>query len=116
MNILIHSNNIYFNIGLAQCFRDIQETLSGLNIIHSLPLSHLPDLAGMDVIILALENYHDYQAAAELALRYPGLVVGFTSAKEGANKQVISSQADSLIKISRIWADFFPANTSNQPI
>ena len=38
------------------------------------------------------------------------------SAWEGANKQVISSQADSLIKISRIWADFFPANTSNQPI
>ena len=36
--------------------------------------------------------------------------------KEGANKQVISSKADSLIKISRIWADFFPANTSNQPI
>ena len=31
-------------------------------------------------------------------------------AREGANKQVISSQADSLIKISRIWADFFPAN------
>ncbi|MEN5634438.1 hypothetical protein ABEK41_26440, partial [Klebsiella pneumoniae] len=25
-------------------------------------------------------------------------------AREGANKQVISSQADSLIKISRIWA------------
>ena len=38
------------------------------------------------------------------------------AAREGANKQVISSQADSLIKISRIWADFFPANTSNQPI
>ncbi|MEE9975178.1 NAD(P)-binding domain-containing protein (plasmid) [Klebsiella pneumoniae] len=38
------------------------------------------------------------------------------NAMEGANKQVISSQADSLIKISRIWADFFPANTSNQPI
>ncbi|WP_409517907.1 hypothetical protein, partial [Escherichia coli] len=37
-------------------------------------------------------------------------------AKEGANKQVISSQVDSLIKISRIWAEFFPANTSNQPI
>ncbi|MDM4825915.1 phage tail protein [Escherichia coli] len=36
--------------------------------------------------------------------------------REGANKQVISSQVDSLIKISRIWADFFPANTSNQPI
>ena len=38
------------------------------------------------------------------------------SSREGANKQVISSQADSLIKISRIWADFFPANTSNQPV
>ncbi|ARJ94122.1 ABC transporter [Escherichia coli] len=44
---------------------------------------------------------------------YPGL---FYLIREGANKQVISSQADSLIKISRIWADFFPANTSNQPI
>ncbi|MDZ1049101.1 phage tail fiber protein, partial [Klebsiella pneumoniae] len=31
------------------------------------------------------------------------------SLRESANKQVISSQADSLIKISRIWADFFPA-------
>ena len=40
----------------------------------------------------------------------------FGGLREGANKQVISSQADSLIKISRIWADFFPANTSNQPI
>lgn len=29
------------------------------------------------------------------------------SPREGANKQVISSQADSLIKISRIWADYF---------
>ncbi|AUZ72551.1 ABC transporter [Citrobacter freundii complex sp. CFNIH6] len=41
---------------------------------------------------------------------------GSARSREGANKQVISSQADSLIKISRIWADFFPANTSNQPI
>ncbi|MGM9502674.1 hypothetical protein SPM83_10250, partial [Enterobacter hormaechei subsp. xiangfangensis] len=38
--------------------------------------------------------------------------MGVSVPKEGANKQVISSQADSLIKISRIWADFFPANTS----
>ena len=43
-------------------------------------------------------------------------MVGVEESREGANKQVISSQADSLIKISRIWADFFPANTSNQPI
>ncbi len=44
------------------------------------------------------------------------IVPGENTSREGANKQVISSQADSLIKISRIWADFFPANTSNQPI
>ncbi len=43
-------------------------------------------------------------------------LMSFKGIMEGANKQVISSQADSLIKISRIWADFFPANTSNQPI
>ena len=45
-----------------------------------------------------------------------GINVTWRWSREGANKQVISSQADSLIKISRIWADFFPANTSNQPI
>ncbi|WP_261175408.1 leucine efflux protein LeuE, partial [Citrobacter freundii] len=33
------------------------------------------------------------------------LILSLTNPKEGANKQVISSQADSLIKISRIWAD-----------
>ncbi|AUH93770.1 hypothetical protein EII45_29555 [Klebsiella pneumoniae] len=49
-----------------------------------------------------------------MMISYQELVRTFP--KEGANKQVISSQADSLIKISRIWADFFPANTSNQPI
>ncbi|MDK4548864.1 hypothetical protein OQ853_05540 [Enterobacter roggenkampii] len=50
--------------------------------------------------------------------RKPEIAASFLKAFawEGANKQVISSQADSLIKISRIWADFFPANTSNQPI
>lgn len=47
---------------------------------------------------------------------HEGQTVAINPSKEGANKQVISSQADSLIKISRIWADFFPANTSNQPI
>ncbi|MFM2839104.1 hypothetical protein AB8S79_29705, partial [Klebsiella pneumoniae] len=49
MNILIHSNNIYFNIGIAQCFRDIQKTAPELKVIHSLPLSHLPELSGLDV-------------------------------------------------------------------
>ncbi|BBK16674.1 hypothetical protein SL180013_11740 [Salmonella enterica subsp. enterica serovar Senftenberg] len=54
---------------------------------------------------LYLKRYTPQEIADELNLP-----------KEGANKQVISSQVDSLIKISRIWADFFPANTSNQPI
>ncbi len=50
-------------------------------------------------------------------MAYPDIfLISGEEFKEGANKQVISSQADSLIKISRIWADFFPANTSNQPI
>ncbi|WP_334659751.1 hypothetical protein, partial [Klebsiella pneumoniae] len=49
-----------------------------------------------------------------MMISYQELVRTFL--RESANKQVISSQADSLIKISRIWADFFPANTSNQPI
>ncbi|MDN6915169.1 hypothetical protein EXW77_29280 [Klebsiella pneumoniae] len=49
-----------------------------------------------------------------MMISYQELVRTFP--RESANKQVISSQADSLIKISRIWADFFPANTSNQPI
>ncbi|CAA0281319.1 PTS system fructose-specific EIIABC component [Klebsiella pneumoniae] len=44
---------------------------------------------------------------------YGVIIAADKDVKEGANKQVISSQADSLIKISRIWADFFPANTSN---
>lgn len=52
---------------------------------------------------------------SKLTVRF-ACVLPVKTAKEGANKQVISSQADSLIKISRIWADFFPANTSNQPI
>ncbi|WP_220247166.1 hypothetical protein, partial [Klebsiella pneumoniae] len=43
-----------------------------------------------------------------MMISYQELVRTFP--REGANKQVISSQADSLIKISRIWADFFPAN------
>ncbi|MDZ2014076.1 phage tail tape measure protein, partial [Klebsiella quasipneumoniae] len=49
------------------------------------------------------------QAAAYSNLYANMQQVGAQTFREGANKQVISSQADSLIKISRIWADFFPA-------
>ena len=63
--------------------------------------------------LLGRSAFNRYYYAAFLITRE---TLGYMQPKEGANKQVISSQADSLIKISRIWADFFPANTSNQPI
>ncbi|MGQ6457339.1 hypothetical protein ACUNFJ_08705, partial [Serratia sp. IR-2025] len=64
---------------------------------------------------LCIIQYHiEKKPAAKLA--NAGACGLSRPSREGANKQVISSQADSLIKISRIWADFFPANTSNQPI
>ncbi len=59
------------------------------------------------------ENFVDLSGFGD---RYEAIAVDMrATVREGANKQVISSQADSLIKISRIWADFF-RNTSNQPI
>ncbi|SLR99780.1 Domain of uncharacterised function (DUF932) [Klebsiella pneumoniae] len=67
---------------------------------------------GKEVPEIILLNSHDGSSSYQMI---PG-IFRFVCTKEGANKQVISSQADSLIKISRIWADFFPANTSNQPI
>ena len=66
--------------------------------------------------IAATKIDHTFRTANdlwEITITHPQQAL---SVREGANKQVISSQADSLIKISRIWADFFPANTSNQPI
>ncbi|MCK2657692.1 hypothetical protein MZE58_22295, partial [Escherichia coli] len=54
-----------------------------------------------------LEN-HKIDVWGELSINVAGNWAGIRNAKtlrEGANKQVISSQADSLIKISRIWAD-----------
>jgi hypothetical protein len=98
LNILIHSNNIYFNIGLAQCFRIFRKP-ARIKIIHSLPLSHLPELAGLDVIILSLENYHDYQAAAEFAQRFQGLVIGFTSANNVRRGRAFF--ADTLLWVSQ---------------
>lgn len=66
-------------------------------------------MASPGVQIAMMSVVEDIADPKELALHQKEV-------REGANKQVISSQADSLIKISRIWADFFPANTSNQPI
>ncbi|MDV0653215.1 hypothetical protein RZP13_27955, partial [Klebsiella quasipneumoniae subsp. similipneumoniae] len=55
----------------------------------------------MHVIALLLEDSKRLQELEPNA----GTEARIWLAKEGANKQVISSQADSLIKISRIWAD-----------
>ena len=115
-----------------------KESLFFLNVLDIPPNN--PDSAGKNVLKFAMQNriklfYRPKGIAAvnkntfhKLALTRSGnsysirndaanwVTVTEVKAKEGANKQVISSQADSLIKISRIWADFFPANTSNQPI
>ncbi|EPW8251251.1 hypothetical protein ACWP77_005521, partial [Klebsiella pneumoniae] len=73
-------------------------------------------------VYLTIENFRSVKEKSTLNLsasgssnhltthiyKNDGMNVGtLMSAGEGANKQVISSQADSLIKISRIWADFF---------
>ncbi|MGT7123030.1 hypothetical protein ACRWXJ_11510, partial [Escherichia coli] len=58
------------------------------------------------------KDWIDYLASTDMGIVLVSDRNMQSLAKEGANKQVISSQADSLIKISRIWADFFPANTS----
>ncbi|MGU4369802.1 hypothetical protein, partial [Escherichia coli] len=64
--------------------------------------------------VLLWEQYSGIKTFIKRISRYrtDDFILSKKTAKEGANKQVISSQADSLIKISRIWADFFPANTS----
>ena len=67
------------------------------------------------MILLGVASARSLFLSVPRSYRMRSQVYRFIS-REGANKQVISSQADSLIKISRIWADFFPANTSNQPI
>ncbi len=67
----------------------------------------IPEIKATEAEMISIRHY--LHANPELSLEE-------FNTREGANKQVISSQADSLIKISRIWADFFPANTSNQPI
>ncbi len=80
--------NVYYDYDIESVFNWVKEHFI---LKHSASLVNSP--------------WYDYDIEIDLRL-----------VKEGANKQVISSQADSLIKISRIWADFFPANTSNQPI
>ncbi|MXF85358.1 tape measure protein [Escherichia coli] len=95
----------WFN-GAANKIANFQEPMSNLvNNTQSTPPAITGDMVN--------SNAQLAMTISELSRKVDALTA---EAKEGANKQVISSQADSLIKISRIWADFFPANTSNQPI
>nr|WCL22745.1 4-hydroxy-tetrahydrodipicolinate synthase [Escherichia coli] len=82
-----------------------------------LPLiAHISSTVEEDMLYLADAAYDSGYDAVMVLPQYYYAQTSRQLLREGANKQVISSQADSLIKISRIWADFFPANTSNQPI
>ncbi|MDW2593251.1 hypothetical protein, partial [Citrobacter braakii] len=55
----------------------------------------IPNNYWQRIVISIADNYGNTGTPEDVVVR-----------REGANKQVISSQADSLIKISRIWADF----------
>lgn len=97
----------------------VNKALRQATVMANVLAQFIADSANIDV----LDDGNTAAILSNLKNSMPGRLMGVqvvTSSalitKEGANKQVISSQADSLIKISRIWADFFPANTSNQPI
>ncbi len=97
---------------------------SSSKIINCLNRIKLPEMKEFssekiyDYIDIIIEDYENIKENAYLVVPQINYTMDLNieDSREGANKQVISSQADSLIKISRIWADFFPANTSNQPI
>ncbi|HHT3498618.1 TPA: hypothetical protein ACTYW4_005508, partial [Klebsiella pneumoniae] len=88
---------------------ELMPTLLGISLYSSIQAS----LSYISQLFTDIRNHQIIEEQARFERISETIVDSF---REGANKQVISSQADSLIKISRIWADFFPANTSNQPI
>ncbi|MEH4948701.1 lipopolysaccharide core heptose(II) kinase RfaY, partial [Escherichia coli] len=69
-------------------------------------LNVLNDFLSYDINIIKVFRSIDDTKVMLIDTDYGKLILKVFSPKEGANKQVISSQADSLIKISRIWADF----------
>ncbi|WP_326938026.1 hypothetical protein [Escherichia coli] len=107
-NLLSKKDSVFVSDLLREAkVNELDETLSTTR------LNHLID-KGYERITLQLDLGGESPGYLEKDKHYREADAALL--KEGANKQVISSQADSLIKISRIWADFFPANTSNQPI
>ncbi|MGC0221442.1 hypothetical protein [Enterobacter cloacae complex sp. 2025EL-00065] len=115
------SDNLVFNevniALLSSLFNGLYFALSASIIYASLMLlKRIPKNIVASCLLQFCINIGLYTLFVAVERGYSKLHTLGSGAKEGANKQVISSQADSLIKISRIWADFFPANTSNQPI
>ena len=105
-NYTISKNDLYISIaGTIGLIGEIPEQLDNANLTEN--AAKLCSILGTD------KKYLKYVLSSNKIIEQ---FDDKTTSREGANKQVISSQADSLIKISRIWADFFPANTSNQPI
>ncbi|MGU2648257.1 helix-turn-helix transcriptional regulator [Escherichia coli] len=118
VNILLSNNFIRINknITLSDLTHFLVSNLHTQNVYSTQePLTH----DEIDILRLCV-SYSLKQIAIIKGIDYKTIsyhkIRALNKLKEGANKQVISSQVDSLIKISRIWADFFPANTSNQPI
>ncbi|WP_250665953.1 SDR family NAD(P)-dependent oxidoreductase [Escherichia coli] len=108
----IDNMNDYYDVSLKQARLDLLKTP-----LFSFYKIDLAERVNMEQLFATEKFNRVIHLAAQAGVRYSlENPHAYADAKEGANKQVISSQADSLIKISRIWADFFPANTSNQPI
>ncbi|CAM8681992.1 restriction endonuclease subunit S [Kluyvera sp. M-M157-B] len=101
-------------------YKPDQEVFAGDLIIAYTDVTQAADVIGKPAMVISDTRYEHLVISLDVAVVRPFndslKYYLYGVAREGANKQVISSQADSLIKISRIWADFFPANTSNQPI
>ncbi|KDI63861.1 hypothetical protein AE85_05163 [Klebsiella pneumoniae CHS 29] len=132
-DILINTENIFLNRGICELLSEIAKE-EHIREPYSV-VDYFTDILGpIDMLFTEMAAGEHYLChpffkklpphtsififvATDSALQVEQLPLCLGDATlEGANKQVISSQADSLIKISRIWADFFPANTSNQPI
>ncbi|MCH0784011.1 hypothetical protein LNM74_13465, partial [Klebsiella pneumoniae] len=93
------------------CLLDKKVFIEGHNFIVSTTGKYIiPTERVIDTLLIGYE-YVLVQKLLSQSLKIPLPVTGAIdfnhgiTVREGANKQVISSQADSLIKISRIWAD-----------
>ncbi|MGR0202037.1 hypothetical protein ACUWC2_27555, partial [Klebsiella pneumoniae] len=105
-DVLLHIKELYHSSPVSVCVRNSEREFLYKNTSFDQLYAYLLNKEKsnfknvvpieVDVFLLRLE--------VECSLLGNGGVLSKSFSKEGANKQVISSQADSLIKISRIWA------------